>query len=234
MNKENKVGDAHLGTRIGAPEGFRRTGLALLIAAALSACFGLFTSSADAAPEASTTYTPVGSTGGRGTAGGEFGEKLTQLAVEPTTGNLLVADPENGRLQVFSPGPEGLPTYLENLGSGILVNPTGVAVDHSTGAIYVSDSGAGKVFRFTSDGAATPTYTDDPSFVSPALSSYASQIAVDPSSHGLLVADTGDNEIRRFAVSDGHEISAFDGSTSPEGAFTALRGVAVVPVVRST
>lgn len=192
----------------------------------LAALFAFHASASQAAIEATRTYVPGAFFGGQGSDPGQF-DKPGQIAIEPGTGNLLVADRANGRVQVFSTDAEGNPSYLTNLGEGTVVEPVGIAIDQTTGAIYVSDAGANQVFRFTSDGAATPTYTLDPTFTSPTLSSYASTLAVDPTTHDLLVADTGSQEIRRFDVGDGHQISAFNGADSPAGQFTSLRGVAV-------
>jgi hypothetical protein len=187
--------------------------------------FAAFASSSQAALEATRTYAAKAFV-----AGGQTGPEMyepSQIAAEPGTGNLLVANTGNGNVQVYSTEADGNPSYLGNLGEGTVVTPVGIAVDQGTGAIYVSDSGAGEVFRFTSDGAPTPTYALDVSFVSPTLASYASQIAVDSVTHDLLVADTGNQEVRRFDVADGQQIGSFNGSASDGGPFTSLRSVAV-------
>ena len=194
----------------------------------LAALFALLAPTSQAAVEATRTYAPEAFFGGQGAEPGQF-DHPGQIAIEAGTGNLLVADTGNGRVQVFSTDAAGNPSFLTTLGAGILVTPVGIAVDPATGAIYVSDSGAGQVFRFTSDGAATPTYTVDPTFTSPTLSSYASTLAVDPTTHDLLVADTGSQEVRRFDVADGSQLGAFDGLTSPGGQFSSLRSIAVGP-----
>ncbi len=203
---------------------------ATLSACALIACAAALTAApASAALETTRTYAPDPFFGSQGTEPGQFAAPR-QIAIEPTTGNLLVTDSGNGRVQVLSTDAAGNPAFLTTLGSGALTTPVGIAVDPGTGAIYVSDAGAGKILRFTSDGAPTPTYTLDPAFTSPTeLGSFASALAVDPTTHDLLAADTGSQEVRRFDVADGHLISAFNGSTSPGGQFTSLRGIAVAP-----
>jgi DNA-binding beta-propeller fold protein YncE len=209
-----------------------RASLAAIALSAL-ACLQLavFASSSQAAVEATRTYAPGAFFGSQGSDPGQFNGPR-QIAAEPGTGNLLVTDSGNGRVQVFATDAGDNPTFLTTLGAGTLVTPVGIAIDQGTGAIYVSDSGAGEVFRFTSDAAATPTYTLDPGFTSPALSSYASTLAVDPATHDLLVADTGAQEVRRFDVADGSLLDAFDGADSPGGQFTSLRSVAVAPTGR--
>jgi hypothetical protein len=189
----------------------------------------VFASGSQAAVETTRSYVPGAFLGGQGSEPGQFNEP-SQIATEPGTGNLLVTDSGNGRVQVLSTGAAGNPSFLTTLGAGTLITPVGIAIDQGTGAIYVSDSGAGKVFRFASDGAPTPTYTLDATFTGPTeLGSFASTLAVDPTTHDLLVADTGSQEIRRFDIGDGHLIKAFNGSSSPGGQFTSLRSVAVAP-----
>lgn len=204
-----------------------------VLAAALLAlvCLQLtLTSNSQAALEPTPTYAPGAFFGSSGSEPGQFGNNPGQIAAEPGNGNLLVTDTGNGRVEVFSTDAGGNPSFLTTLGAGTLVTPVGIAVDQGTGAIYVSDSGAGKIFRFTSDGAPTPTYTLDGTFTNPTeLGSFASTLAVDPTTHDLLVADSGSQEVRRFDVGDGHLIKAFNGATSPGGQFTSLRGVAVAP-----
>lgn len=194
--------------------------------ALICALLAVFASTSQAAPEPTPTFAPGAFFGSQGSEPGQFNGPR-QVAAEKGSGNLLVTDSGNGRVQVLSVDASANVAYLTDLGAGTLITPVGIAVDPGNGAIYVSDAGAGKVFRFTSDGAATPTYTLDATFTSPTLSGYASTLAVDPTTHDLLVADSGSQEVRRFDVGDGSQISAFNGSTSTGGSFTSLRNVAV-------
>ncbi len=68
----------------------------------------------------------------------------------------------------------------------------------------------------------------DSGFTSPTIVSALSTLAIDPTTHDLVVADTGTQEVKRFAVSDGHLISSFNGATSGSP-FSSLRSVAVAP-----
>jgi sugar lactone lactonase YvrE len=192
-----------------------------------------FAPAAMAAPEATPTYTPAGIFGAPGTEAGQF-TSPTHIAVEPGTGNVLVADSGNGRIQVFAPN-GGAPTFLTSFGPGTLTTPVGIAIDQATGAIYVSDSGANKIFRFSSDGAATPTYSQDLGFASPAqgtavgqVGSFASAIAVDPVTHDLLVADSGNKRVDRFA-STGTAVASFNGTVSVSDSLTGPFDIAVGP-----
>jgi hypothetical protein len=167
--------------------------------------------------------------GAQGAGDGEF-QSPGSIAVEAGTHNVLVADTANGRVQVLAPSGNGL-QYLTSFGTGVLTEPFGLAIDQTSGAVYVTDTVAGNpaVRRFTSDGAATPTYTLDAGFTSPAIAGARSTLAVDPTTHDLVVADKGTQEVKRFDVGDGHLIGSFNGGTSGSGPFTSLRSVAVAP-----
>jgi hypothetical protein len=201
----------------------------------LSALSGAFAGAAHAV-SATPTYDPVGTFGsGPGAADGQF-TTPAQIAVEPGTGNVLVADAGNGRVDVFAPDSALFGTFLTSIPTG--GTPYGLAVDQSTGAVYVSNAGSNDILRYTSDGAATPTYTVDPSFVSPTVSpapgpgadpgtigSFAAALAVDPTSHDLLVADPVNLLVDRY-TSTGAFVRSFDGSDTAGGAFVHPIGVA--------
>ena len=182
---------------------------------------------------ADQSYLPLGSFGSEGTGNGEM-QHPRRIAVEESSGNVLVADRDNGRIQVFAPNATG-GDYLTQFGSGTLDEPFGIAVDQSSGDVYVTDLGAEEVFKFNSDGAPTPTYTLDAGFASPAKGTGAAQIgdfeadvAVDRTSDEILIADPGNNLVKRFG-SNGAFISSFDGSDSPDGAFKGLLDLDVAP-----
>jgi hypothetical protein len=158
-------------------------------------------------------YGPVG-TGFNPGFGGDPG----QVAVDDATGDILTADPVNNRVLVLAPdtSPGGTATTLTEFPA---VAPFGVAVDQTSHAVYVSeDAPSNRVERFVSDGAPVPTYTFDPSFVAVPLTSGAVTvpIAVDPTTHDLLVADG--NEIKRFTAT-GALVRTIDGADTPTGKF---------------
>jgi hypothetical protein len=165
--------------------------------------------------------------GGMGTDPGKF-QSPGGVGIDPATHNVLVADSANARVQVLAPSGNGV-QYVTSFGTGTLTAPFGLAIDRTSGAVYVTDVDAGTpvIRRYTSDGATT--YTLDPGFTSPAIGNAQSALAVDPTTHDLVVADRGTQEVKRFAVSDGHLISSFNGSTSGGGPFASLRSVAVAP-----
>jgi hypothetical protein len=180
--------------------------------------------------QAGSIYRISDTFGSIGTGPGEFKDP-THVATEPGSRNVLVADPGNGRVQVFAA--DG--TLLTSLAPNALTTPVGIAVDQGSGAIYVSDAGAEEILKFSSDGAPTPTYTQDLAFASPTqgsgsgeVGSFASALAVDPISHDLLVADRGNGRVDRFTAA-GVTVPSFSGVASETGTFTVLRDIAVGP-----
>jgi hypothetical protein len=175
------------------------------------------------------SFVPGDLSGTQGSGNGQF-QSPGSIAVEPATHRVLVADTGNARIQVLEPSGNGV-QYATSFGIGTLTAPFGLAIDRTSGAVYVTDTEAGApvIRRYTSSGAPTPTYTLDAGFTSPAIVSAHSTLAVDPTTHDLVVADSGSQEVKRFDVGDGHLITSFNGSTSGGGPFTSLRSVAVAP-----
>ncbi len=178
-----------------------------------------------AAVETTSTYAPVGQFASAGSGAGQLTQP-TEIAVEPGSANILITDSGSGRVEVFAPVGDSA-TYLTSFGPGTLTTPFGIAIDPVTGAIYISDSAKNEILRFTSDGAAVPTYTRDLTFISPGLGAGPGQIggfnamlAVDPSSHDILVADLVNKRLSRF-TSAGAPVPAFNGTASETG---SLRG----------
>jgi len=99
---------------------------------------------------------PVGGDGGKGTAPGEFFLPMG-IAVDGT-GAVWVADTENHRIQVWSPGVEwrvigvkpGGGDDAEGTRPGEFRLPSGVAID-TMGAVWVADTGNHRIQRFGSD-----------------------------------------------------------------------------------
>jgi DNA-binding beta-propeller fold protein YncE len=180
-------------------------------------------------------YGAIGSFGSQGSEPGQLAEGVGHLAVDDQTGEILVADTDNGRVEVFAPdaNPGGTANYVTGFATG--TSPHGIAIDQSTGAVYVGDTASNLIIRFLSDGAAVPTYSEDSSFASPVQGSepgevgdFSSALAVDPSTHDLIVADRGNQRVDRYSAS-GTFIQSFDGADTTGGAFTGLLDVAVSP-----
>jgi DNA-binding beta-propeller fold protein YncE len=158
-----------------------------------------------------------------------------RLAVDPGNANLLVTDAGQNFVSVFQPGPDYTLTHLEDFGAGTLSQPVGIAIDAVSHKVYVADAGNSRIVRFSYTVAATPTYTLDPTFSSPLagsgpgqLGTFAVALAVDPTTHQVLVADTVNQRVDRFSAT-GVFVSALDGSNTAAGAFAHLIDLAVAP-----
>jgi hypothetical protein len=202
-------------------------GLALLVAM-------VATLLAVGAPPAAAEYLDRGRIHAFVNEDGVLVEQPRRVAVEQSTGNAFVVEEVTGRVLVFKPS--GLSAEpLTEFGSGVLDAPFGIAISESGGltSIYVSDAGTNSIVRFLSDGAATPTFTVDATYASPAqgteadeVQSFASPLALAPDGD-LWVADRGADVVKRFDSTGAHVAgSNFNGSTSPEGAFTGLLDIA--------
>jgi len=181
------------------------------------------------AAQAETAYVSQG-----GFGYGTLGDVPTDVAIEDATGHVFVTDSENDRVVVFESAQPGA-AVLTTFGSGELSDPAGIAVDQGSGNVYVADAGNNRIVRYTSDGTPTPTFTLDGTYTSPAqgsgaeeVGSFASPLAIDPTSGDLLVADTGNLRVERFD-SSGAFLDSFDGADSETGAFTSLLDIATGP-----
>ena len=132
--------------------------------------------------------------------------------------------------------------------AGAFVTPIGVAVDQTTGDVYVADSGNARVQKFDSNGAfiaawgwgVTDGMAQSEVCTSACLAGIAgsgagqfsnpTSIAVDssggPSSGDVYVGDAGNNVVLKFD-SNGNYLATIDGSTTPQGPFVVVAGVAV-------
>jgi hypothetical protein len=108
-------------------------------------------------------------------------------------GNVFAMNQNQAYVDLFAP--EGT-SRIETVPVGENRN---LAVDPATDALYVAEmtffsGGTGAIRRFTSDGSPVPTYTQDPGFEVPG----GEGMAVDPTTHDLLVADPGAETVRRY------------------------------------
>ena len=123
-------------------------------------------------------------------------------------GNIFVPQDTSGpAIGVYAPdaslgGTALTAVDLSTASGGGPVGAADVAVDTSNGTVYFRD-GNGNLYRFVSDGQPTPTYTQDLGFAPPALggSSEKGGLAVDPTTHDVLVADHEATTIQRVAPS---------------------------------
>jgi DNA-binding beta-propeller fold protein YncE len=159
--------------------------------------------------------------------GGAPGEVSSPLgvAVRQSSGDVLVLDSGNGRVERFDAAGEFLALFD---GSGTpaagFAFPDGIAVDQASGDVYVADTGNNVVDVFSAaggylrqlEGAATPALM----FSSPG------GVAVDPGNGDVYVSDTGDNVVDVFD-NTGAFVTSFDGSSAGDGPFVGPAGVAV-------
>jgi hypothetical protein len=168
---------------------------------ALCAAWLLTAGSAAASPSADSSFVYSHSFANEGQLTSSSG--TTSIAVEPGTGNVLVADGSN-LVFVFAPGSAPSDPPLTTFSAG---SAGSIAIDQASGAIYLLDLYAGTLTRWTSDGAPVPTYTQDMSYA-PQLNEYNGGIAVDPTTGDLLVTEESRREITRVDAS-GQLVSSF-------------------------
>jgi hypothetical protein len=148
------------------------------------------------------------------------------VAVEASTGNILVAEAASSSVSVYAPDATlgGVP--LTTFTDPFFRAGTNIASDPSNGSVYVVDGAFGGMAKWLSDGAPTPTYTIDDTFSS--LFSGTGGVAVDPVTHDVLASD-GSSTVYRLDGATGAVLSTFDGSDTEEGTFSHAASLAVGP-----
>jgi DNA-binding beta-propeller fold protein YncE len=146
--------------------------------------------------------------GGRGTGKGEF-DSPTAMAVDPS-GNILVADTGNGRIEKFSPNG----TFVTSMGQ--FEAPNGIAIDHA-GNIYLAEIGSKhRVQKLGPDGTFIAQWA--PGFYGPR------RIAIGPDD-SVYVVDSGHNRIVKFSP-DGQVLASWGSEGSGDGQFKGFSSVA--------
>jgi DNA-binding beta-propeller fold protein YncE len=159
--------------------------------------------------------------GGKGTGRGQF-DSPTGIAVDGS-GNVLVADTNNGRIEKFS----ATGTFLGILGTkgtghGQLRNPSGIAVDRM-GNIYVADGFNHWVQKLAPDGTFIADWKGpEPGFYGPR------RVAIGPDD-SIYVVDQGHNRIAKFNP-DGRVLAAWGSAGNGDGQFNDPTSVTVDPV----
>ena len=150
--------------------------------------------------------------GGKGSGKGEF-DSPTAMAVDPS-GNILVADTGNGRIEKFSP----TGTFVTSIGQ--FEAPNGIAIDH-TGNIYVAEIGSKhRVQKLGPGGNFIAQWA--PGLYGPR------RIAIGPDD-SVYVVDSGHNRIVKFSP-DGQVLASWGSEGSGDGQFKGLSSVAVDPM----
>ena len=192
--------------------------------------------------------TLAGSTSGssNGTGTGASFNQPHGVTVIPSTGDIIVADTNNHRIRLVTPG--GVVTTLAGSGQAFadgtgaaasFNSPWGVAVIPSSGVIVVADHANHRIRLVTPLGAVTTLAGSGQAFAdgTGAAASFNSPtaVAVIPSSGVIVVADLSNHRIR--LVTPGGVVSTLAGSGSPAFAdgtgaaasFNGPYGVAVLP-----
>jgi DNA-binding beta-propeller fold protein YncE len=169
----------------------------------------------DTAPPQFTWLPETGTTmfeGGKGTENGRF-DSPTAIAVD-SSGNVLVADTGNGRIEKFSP----TGTFVSSIKQ--FEAPNGIAIDRA-GNIYVAEIGSKhRVQKLGPDGTFIASWA--PGFYGPR------RIAIGPDD-SIYVVDSGRNRIVKFSP-DGQALTTWGSEGSGDGQFRALSSVAVDPI----
>jgi sugar lactone lactonase YvrE len=156
--------------------------------------------------------------GGRGNDEGQF-DSPTGMCVDGS-GNILVADTGNGRIEKFSP----TGTFLSIIGAkdsghGQLAGPNGIAIDRS-GNIYVAEiDSKHRIQKLGPDGTFVAEWA--PGLYGPR------RIDIGPD-NSIYVVDSGRNRIVKFN-SDGQVLASWGSEGSGDGQFKGLNSVAVDP-----
>src|SRR5205814_7333397 len=150
--------------------------------------------------------------GGRGAGKGEL-DSPTGIAVD-ASGNILVADTGNGRIEKFSPNG----TFVSTIGQFQAHN--GMAIDH-TGKIYVAEIGSKHRVQKLGPGG---------TFIAQwAAGLYGPRrIAIGPDD-SVYVVDSGHNRIVKFSP-DGQILASWGSEGNGDGQFKGLSSVAVDPM----
>jgi DNA-binding beta-propeller fold protein YncE len=159
--------------------------------------------------------------GGRGDGKGQFNSPRA-IAIDGT-GNIYVADTDNGRIEKFSPSG----VFITSMGTkakgiGQLEAPNGIAIDRA-GNIYVAEIGPKhRVRKLGADGTFIAAWA--PGLYGPR------KIAIGPH-NSIYVVDSGGNRIVEFS-SDGQVLTTWGSEGSGDGQFKGLSSVAVDPTNR--
>lgn len=189
-----------------------------------------------------TTWAFSSTFGSAGSGTGQF--KLPyNVAIDPVSHNILVADSGNNRIQEFTAAGSYLSQFgSKGSGTGQFENPLGVAVDPATRNILVGDGGNSRVqvfdqsgnhlFTFGSYGAGDGQFGGSPPG-DPANFNSPMGVAVDPTSHNIVVTDGANSRVEIFSPS-GQFLSAFGSRGAAPGQFATPVGVAVDAVSCNT
>ena len=152
------------------------------------------------ATAARALFLPLGSFGSQGSGSGQFQSPIG-VAVDQASGDVYVADSGNARVQKFS----GTGAFIAAWGYGVTDGTAESQVCTTTCQAGIPGAGAGQFQNPTS-------------------------IAVDssggPSAGDVYVGDSGNQVVLKFDT-NGNFLATIDGTTSTQGHFSVVAGVAV-------
>src|SRR5436190_3464314 len=159
--------------------------------------------------------------GGKGSGKGQF-DSPTGIAVD-ASGNVFVADTNNGRIEKYSPSGTFLSTMgIKGTGYGQLGAPNRIAVDR-TSDIYVADASKHVVEKLQSDGSIIAEWKGpEAGFYGPC------RIAIGPDD-SIYVVDQGRTRIVKFSP-DGQVVSTWGSKGNGDRQFDDHTSVAVDPI----
>jgi DNA-binding beta-propeller fold protein YncE len=158
--------------------------------------------------------------GGRGSGDGQF-DSPTGIAVD-RSGDVLVADTGNGRIEKFSPDGAFLSAIgIKGTGYEQLGAPNGIAIDR-TGNTYAADASRHRVEKLAPDGTVIDEWKGpDPGFYGPR------RIAIGPD-NSVYVVDQGRTRIVKFGP-DGRVLTVWGSKGNGDGQFDDHTSVTVDP-----
>lgn len=155
--------------------------------------------------------------GGKGIARGQF--DFPRGIAADRSGNILVADTNNGRIQKFAPTGAFLSLFGKTgQGPGELEGPNGLAVD-SKGNIYVADTGNHRVEKFTADGRFLAEWRG------PAPGFYGPRDIWISNDDSIYVVDQGRARVARLDV-NGNTLAVWGSQGTGDGQFNEATTVA--------
>jgi sugar lactone lactonase YvrE len=142
-----------------------------------------------AASAQASLLSPTGSFGTPGSGPGQF-QSPQGVAVQASSGNVFVADSQNGRIEKFSP----TGSFIAAFGQGQLSLPSTIATDN-LGKVYVGDAGTNTVKKFDANGQFLATI--DGSTTPQGAFQRLVGVAVDQNNN-LWTADGNTNNVTQF------------------------------------
>ena len=121
------------------------------------------------------------------------------ISVNPSTGDVYVADTGNNRIQRFTATGDFLGQWgVFGYGPGQFQLPFGVATNHITQTVYVADTFNHRIEQFTGNGQFVKQWGS--SGTGSGMFQYPFGISIDSLDGTAIIADTGNNRIQVFRI----------------------------------